>query len=47
MNYHVCLEQVGWNIYKVSEINAQSKLLSDGGKVDFDLQIAGKSQIGH
>ena len=38
------LAQVGWNIYKVSEIKAQ-RSLSDGGKVDFDLQIGGKSQI--
>ncbi|MYB49997.1 MAG: hypothetical protein F4X72_12155 [Dehalococcoidia bacterium] len=38
------LRQVGWNTENVSEIYPQRET-SDGGKVDFDLQIAGESRI--
>ena len=38
------LKQVGWNTENVSEIYPQRET-SDGGKVDFDLQIEGESRI--
>ena len=38
------LKQVGWNTENVSEVHPQ-RGLSDGGKVDFDLQIDGESRI--
>lgn len=38
------LRQVGWNTESVSEIYPQRET-SDGGKVDFDLQINGESRI--
>ena len=38
------LEQLGWNIKNISEIYPQH-VLSDGGKVDYDLQIDGESRI--
>ncbi|MXY43824.1 MAG: hypothetical protein F4Y50_07210, partial [Dehalococcoidia bacterium] len=38
------LKQVGWNTENVSEIYPQREL-SDGRKVDFDLQIDGESRI--
>ena len=38
------LKQLGWNTENVSETYPQ-RVLSDGGKVDFDLQIDGESRI--
>ena len=38
------LKQLGWNTENVSEIYPQ-RGLSDGGKVDFDLQVDGESRI--